>query len=71
MTDVSYIACCIEYTYVGSSFDHPVAGELSCNPGHLKLAVYLRFKKASEVCSLHCEISDLIFPYEHLQENGH
>ena len=37
-------------------FDHPVAGELSCN------ALYFRFKKASEVCDFHFEISDLIFP---------
>lgn len=26
-------------TDVGPSFDRPVAGELSCNAGHLKLAL--------------------------------
>jgi hypothetical protein len=32
---------------LGSEFDHPVAGELSGTAGHLKLVVFLRFKKAS------------------------
>lgn len=47
-----YCVCPTEYqldsltvTDVGYSFDHPVAGELSCNAGHFKLVVYLRFKK--------------------------
>jgi hypothetical protein len=31
---------------------------------NVKLAVYLRFKSASDVCNFDFEISDLIFPYE-------
>ena len=50
--------------HVGSTFDHPVAGELSCNAGNVKLVVYLRSKKASEVGNFHFEMSNLIFPYE-------
>jgi hypothetical protein len=34
-----------------------------CNAGNVKLVVYLSFKKASEVCNFHFEISDLIFPH--------
>ena len=54
----------VHTTDVGSQFDRPIAGELSCNAGHLKRTMYLRFKKASEVDNFHFEISDLIFPYE-------
>lgn len=43
-----YCVCPTEYmdsvtlTDVGYSFDHPVAGELSCNAGHFKRVVYLK-----------------------------
>jgi hypothetical protein len=46
-------------TDVGSSFCHPVAGKV-------ELVLYLRFKKASEVCNFHIEIPDLIFPYKNV-----
>jgi hypothetical protein len=42
---------------VGSKFDHPVAEEHSCQAGNVKLVVYFRFEKASEVCNFNLEIN--------------
>jgi hypothetical protein len=42
LSDISMGPCRIP-TDVGPSFDHPVAGELSCNAVHLTLVMYLRF----------------------------
>jgi hypothetical protein len=58
-------------TDIGSSFDHPVAGELSCNAGYFLLVVFLRFKMACEVWNFHFEISDLIFPHGKMYQPLH
>ena len=58
----------IYFTDVGSYFDHPVTGDISCNPGNAQLVVV---KNASEVCHFHFEISDFPLGKMSINYNSH